>query len=1224
MHRIIEYSSARACNAISDLNEWRTVWVISLLIAGFLPPVFAQEGGCGPESEFTVTVVGNNLVFQPLLPQNTGWTYAWGWEDANNNSGEELSYSFSLPTPTLPATLDIRLETTSNTDAFICTKRIFLNYNCESAGFAPDIQGCCVYFDTPPIGTLMSATWNFGDGSLPSNEIEPLHCYAQPGGTYNVSHAVVWQDPFDESLLYVDFCNDEVVVSCGGGTFAYSPMPDCCRLKICFESEAPGSQQLWSFGDGTTSSDINPCHYYTNLSTFPAPNGTPTVEVVHTIYTNGVPSSHTHTINLGAPAIYLGNPGTPTSLVNVVSSITNAPMPQLQGAALALASVFVAGELTVDKPWTCNGVKFCMHPAAGMKVTSSRSLTFGEFPFGNFPTIVNNALECEIWRSIDLEANASFTSTGATIQSALYGLRTLDANSTIRLTRTAFVNNFVGIHLRHNVALTTFDRNSFITSGFLPPLGALTVDPAIPAPYLQQRGFAGIFCRANTLNIPAIGIANPPNLFNNLANGIWTQNTNATLRRCRFTNMVAGGYGNLGGVGIRYNDATGGRFLRQWGLPNFANTFSNCRIGISVASSGPNTFVDSRNNNMNTVGIGYDFAIRGSLAHGSIVVDNDITIDGSHGIGLFVSSGMPSHLNIWNNFIEVTGIGIGIWLLDNFNTAVHDIFVHSQEPFNGGGIELGPNALAGIALHNFDGADVVNNEINMDLTSSFPRGIVLTNSDNNTVTCNIVNGGYQNPNNGDSSRGLSAVNSASNTYQDNNLFNCWNGINFDMVCAGTNLRCNQMQANNIGLWYTATSVTGWQVERGNRWLGAWAGNTGAWHDGAVDISIPTNQIQFSQFFAANANNEFPPGVPQMPNNQDPLVETWFYNGAPSNCDIQGCDDEIVQEGPDELDDQIATNGIELEGYEDVYRWLGDRYLYKKLKTWPSMASGNPQMQNYLSANANTPFAKLWDVGSQTAALYGLGGTQVGLISGNFVATKLALDSILAIDEQLAAGVQTATEASLLLDRQGWAANIDNLMASNESVWSDWMSNRANGADACATLNSGISTSGLYDDNEKTLNAIYLQTEAKGLPVLLAHKNTIRAIAEQCALDGGDAVYRARAWYAQFTGTMISEDDCISTGGRESLKDAQESVEKEELRLFPNPASQMLNVEYNAGTDQMLTFYNQFGVELRRLPLKEGGNKLTIDLKGLPDGIYLVKVQDGTAGSGISKKLVIHK
>ncbi|MEO1412323.1 MAG: T9SS type A sorting domain-containing protein, partial [Bacteroidota bacterium] len=79
-----------------------------------------------------------------------------------------------------------------------------------------------------------------------------------------------------------------------------------------------------------------------------------------------------------------------------------------------------------------------------------------------------------------------------------------------------------------------------------------------------------------------------------------------------------------------------------------------------------------------------------------------------------------------------------------------------------------------------------------------------------------------------------------------------------------------------------------------------------------------------------------------------------------------------------------------------------------------------------------------------------------------------------------------------------------------------------------------------------------------------------------------------------------------------------------LRLFPNPASDQVTVQYQElrGTEARLALIDLTGRVIQQVELRQSEDQLTIDLSQLSDGFYQVRIES-TAGRTL-QKLVVFK
>ncbi|RKY78582.1 hypothetical protein DRQ12_05790, partial [candidate division KSB1 bacterium] len=113
-------------------------------------------------------------------------------------------------------------------------------------------------------GIITGWSWDFGDGET-STEQNPIHTYADPD-TYTVSLRVSGPGGADTETK-VDYIT---VYASPGAAFNPTPTKGKAPLEVKFTDLSTGviTSWKWDFGDGTTSSEQNPTHTYTDPATY--------------------------------------------------------------------------------------------------------------------------------------------------------------------------------------------------------------------------------------------------------------------------------------------------------------------------------------------------------------------------------------------------------------------------------------------------------------------------------------------------------------------------------------------------------------------------------------------------------------------------------------------------------------------------------------------------------------------------------------------------------------------------------------------------------------------------------------------------------------------------------------------------------------------------------------------------------------------------------------------
>ena len=107
--------------------------------------------------------------------------------------------------------------------------------------------------------------WSFGDGTS-SNEANPDHEYAKPG-TYNVCLKIA-----SSNTCYREKCRTVEIpeVNCldiSKFSFTRSTV-NCLEFKFIPAIQNPAWKYVWTFGDGTGSTDISPSHVYPRVGNY--------------------------------------------------------------------------------------------------------------------------------------------------------------------------------------------------------------------------------------------------------------------------------------------------------------------------------------------------------------------------------------------------------------------------------------------------------------------------------------------------------------------------------------------------------------------------------------------------------------------------------------------------------------------------------------------------------------------------------------------------------------------------------------------------------------------------------------------------------------------------------------------------------------------------------------------------------------------------------------------
>ena len=214
-------------------------------------------------------------------------SFLWEFGDSNtsdlenptqiyNNAG---TYSVSL-TVSGPGGTDTLLQT----DLIVVTGETVVDFSSDTqTGIAPEL---ITFYNNSTEGEFLSFSWNFGDGSPVSLEVEPTHVYSTPG-VYTVTLTGI-QDDGELQEIKTDYITIYEAVT---ALFSYlQSVDDPFTFQFTNESSGDYSEWLWDFGDSTPqSTEENPMHTYALEGTY---------EVSLTVSGNGGTDTYTLMIDV--------------------------------------------------------------------------------------------------------------------------------------------------------------------------------------------------------------------------------------------------------------------------------------------------------------------------------------------------------------------------------------------------------------------------------------------------------------------------------------------------------------------------------------------------------------------------------------------------------------------------------------------------------------------------------------------------------------------------------------------------------------------------------------------------------------------------------------------------------------------------------------------------------------------------------------------------------------
>ncbi|HNM26305.1 MAG TPA: T9SS type A sorting domain-containing protein, partial [Saprospiraceae bacterium] len=343
------------------------------------------------------------------------------------------------------------------------------------------------------------------------------------------------------------------------------------------------------------------------------------------------------------------------------------------------------------------------------------------------------------------------------------------------------------------------------------------------------------------------------------------------------------------------------------------------------------------------------------------------------------------------------------------------------------------------------------------------------------------------------------------------------------------------------------------------------------------------------------------------------VSLWFfsltkqdnYNGCGA-CSAPGTPPRVVETGaPTGIDEAIVQDSLPT----DLLNWKGRYRLYRKILRWPVM-DNQSSYAGFKSAHSNQSTGQLAYIAEQRSGLFALTPTQQSSInaqSGAFLQHMIALRTL---DSLRLTGipVNENSYADLVTQRNTAATQLEALYFSIDTT-------RRNQIQTLASLNAAVTTSLASDTNHKTVNAIVFQLLLSDT-LAAGDLAVLEAIAGQCPLEGGDAVYEARAIVMQLTGADFNDLDICASANRSIVRTEKKAEAK--TVLYPNPTTGLVRWAESATDLVQVEVYDPFG----RLLLTRLTTDPYIDLRPLPDGRYWIRLYSPAGGSTVQQVILV--
>lgn len=790
--------------------------------------------------------------------------------------------------------------------------------------------------------------------------------------------------------------------------------------------------------------------------------------------------------------------------------------------------------------------------------------------------------------------------------------------SSLKIQNTDFDKNLISIKFSEG-DLADFYGNVFDCSGDLLEDINLGV--------LGYQSYCGMEISGKTICIGVEGQIK--NVFQNIRNGIHcTDCSSLSVVNTQFQNVQPDPVDeyDIMGFGILHESQNNLSYLfyqRGFGNDPLSDekSFNNCHTAIFL-NNGGDVNVSSNNIQETVVGVKID-----NSHNTKINIKKNYIESISKGVELLHNDPLEL-LNVSFNIIDLIGLKtVGIYV-DEMNNE-HTQAVIEENRINGYGDGSGNGVHIGISMRNTNNIRVNTNYIYLN-TNNSAGGISLRNGEKCELSCNHIYGS-----NTTFGIGIDIWNTVGTQYECNYFKNLKTGMKFTGVCNITGQDSN-LKANTFdpplatGLHYSASAVMNMQSHKGNIWNGVENdyGDKAARHDG----SNPTFIFDAQYVVHALSPPFYPPSI-----NSFAEQASWFVldpTGNPEACQMETDCPIIYIANPEigglvkkvALDQQITTV------YPATGMWTAQRTLHTCLKENQSMLGEDLDVDLFYNSAEINNVGKFNELERSVLSLWVNSGDLTNYVQ---ITELLAINMEDLVKKDALLAIEPSSE--LKAERDSLSQVINTQIQSLETLRGSIESHRANELDNLKVNNNSIVTSEVYENNEKQVNAIYLNTIVSGGVELNSSEQSILAsIAQQCPLEGGKAVYKARALYALVDEVEYDDEQlCGNTAFEQSIVTEVEATVKEnllkeaesqimtEFHLYPNPVKDLLTMEYRLTNQGYLIVQDIYGRELLRRRLSSEESTIIVSTRSFANGVYLIKVIENMT-EVYSSRVIIQK
>jgi len=247
----------------------------------FVPPT-GNINDIQPNTLFTTTTsADDNLSFVFRSYSTDAVSYLWDFGDGTTSTDPNPDYTYAKGGLYNVKLITISSDTlTASDSSFVAPVFVDFDFTTEDTE---------VSFENLSTGAS-SLVWAFGDENTAEWEFEDT----EEDPNFSPVHVYETADTFKATLIVTNFLGSEIVVTKNITGLQLSTVPDFTFSSVGFAAKFTDASTLavshsWDFGDGNTSTEVNPTHIYAGEGTYEVTLTTTNEAGVPKSITKGVP-----------------------------------------------------------------------------------------------------------------------------------------------------------------------------------------------------------------------------------------------------------------------------------------------------------------------------------------------------------------------------------------------------------------------------------------------------------------------------------------------------------------------------------------------------------------------------------------------------------------------------------------------------------------------------------------------------------------------------------------------------------------------------------------------------------------------------------------------------------------------------------------------------------------------------------------------------------------------